>query len=410
MKSYNNNIKKNKRISQLLIETFNTNKKQDAKLDGPIKNSELYKKNIISSKERIIFFYKMKYSLKKKISSIYLDTSTNYNKMIINNILANRISVIKEKYTEMLNEIETNDLLIKYIPKKNVHFYLKYLVVVYDKFYIPFPNYFKDIYIYYFMSQYLLKKQKIINETRENNKYIYIQKKIQNLFSNQKEAKILSSHLSNSDSDYENFGKLKYMKGHDINAENSQKSWDKLQDLLDKFKEDENRKKLRIYIRARSKSIKNIDTLFINYSELKKPKKIKWKELYEIQNKKMTRNKKRKGTEVKVNRNKVVIEKVVEKCKNKRLLKKRTIEERRKNLLDKKNEITEIKRILTLNDVEKNNKILDVVKRGFLFINDNDNDKNRNKKKTNLINSYNKNDTEEDKIETNKDKDKDKYK
>ena len=409
MKSNNNNTKKNRRISQILIETFDSNKKKDRKKDGiqeTIKNSDLYKKNIISSKERIIFFYKMKYSLKKKISSIYLDTSTNYNKMIINNILTNRISVIKEKYTEMLNEIESNDLLIKYIPKKNVHFYLKYLVVVYDKFYIPYPNYFKDIYIYSFMSQYLLKKQKILDETKENNKYIYIQQKIQKLFSNNpKETKILSSHLSSSDSENENFGKSKYIKGHDIDAENSQKSLDKLQDLLGKFNEDENKKHLRIYIRARSKSIKNIDTLFINYFKLNKPKKIKWKELYEIQNKKIMRNKKRKGTEVKINRNKVVIEKVVEKYKNKKILnKKTTIEERRKTLIDKKNEITEIKRILTQNDVGKNNKILDVVKRGFLFINDNE--KNKNNNKTNLlIRSYNKNDIkcEEDKIDTNKD-------
>jgi hypothetical protein len=65
--------------------------------------------------------------------------------------------------------------------------------------------------------------------------------------------------------------------------------------------------------------------------------------------------------------------------------------------------MNEIRRILSINDVGKNNKILDVVKRGFIFLNENDND-NVNKTKLS-ISSYNKKNIkkfEENMIETNK--------
>ena len=98
--------------------------------------------------------------------------------MIINNILSNNISRIKEKYIEMLNEIESNDLLVKYLSKKDLFYFLNYLVVVYDKFYIQYPNYLKDPKIYNFMSKYLLKKQKMLDINKENNKILLIKKKL----------------------------------------------------------------------------------------------------------------------------------------------------------------------------------------------------------------------------------------
>ena len=157
---------KKKRFSEILFNAFEANRIKKDKLnqvEGPIKNSEFYKKNIFTKRARIIFFFKLKYSLQKKISAKYFDSTRNYNRMIINNILSNEISLIKERYTEMLYEIEMNDLLMKYIPRKDVYIFLKYLVVVYDKFNIIYPNYIKDIKVYNFMSNYIIRKLMILS-------------------------------------------------------------------------------------------------------------------------------------------------------------------------------------------------------------------------------------------------------
>ena len=134
-----------KRFSEILYNEFDKNtilrNLKIEQINEQLKNSEFYKQKLSTRKKRIVFFYKTKYLLKKRISSLYLDSANNYNKMIINNILSNKISNIKQKYTEMLFDIEINDLFVKYIPKKDIYYFLKYLVVVYDKFYILYPNY-----------------------------------------------------------------------------------------------------------------------------------------------------------------------------------------------------------------------------------------------------------------------------
>lgn len=401
-----------RRFSQILFNAFESNRKKknlaNNGVNEQIKNSEFYKQNIFSIRASIIFFFKTKYLLMKKISANYLDSMNNYNKMIINNILSNNISRIKEKYTEMLYNIESNDIVTKYIPKKDIYYFLKYLVVLYDKFYIPYPNYIRDFNVYFFMTKYLLKKQHNIDATKEKNKNLYIEEKINKLFSKypQRETKLLSSSLSSSDSE-KNFSKLKQMRGQgfSIDMGNSLDSLYKLKSLVNKVdKNFEIPKISNIYMIKPSKSFKNIDTFLINYSEMKKPKKVKWTELYEINSRKLLRNKKRKGTEFKLDRKKVSIEKVIEidKVKKKIFKKKKTKEEIRQSIINKRNEIKEIKKILLEKDVSQNNKILDVVKRGFAFINENNPENSINKNL--LINSYLKKDIKlyEDREEANK--------
>ena len=408
MKSNLKNTNKNRRFSQILFSPSRNIKNQKESTDEPIKNTDLYKKNTSSNRARIVFFYKMKYLLKKRIYSPYFDTATNYNKMIINNILSNGVSSIKERYTEMLNEIETNDLVCKFVLIEDVYYFLKYLVVVYDKFHKQYPNYLKDINVYYFMSQYLIKKQKNYDYTKENNKYIYITEKIKKLFSQRSpiETKLITANLSHSDSEEENYHRFKQLQGQgfDIDLENSEDSINKLESLVGKIDKNlANPQNLPIYVRSRSKSLKNIDTFLIKYSNFEKPKKVKWSMLYGISPKKFLRSKKKKGTEIKHDRKKVFIETVIEKTKvKKKLFKKIKKEELRKSLLKKRNEINEIRKIILENDVGKNNTLLDVVKRGFVF---NDNE-NKVSNKNLLISSYKKKDIkfDDNKLQTKNEK------
>ena len=407
MKSILKDSKKHRRFSQILFnpsDKIETQKKLHESIDESIKNSELYKQNLSTIKARIVFFYRMKYFLKKRICSPYLETATNYNKMIINNILSNKISTTKERYTEMLNEIESSDLICKYILRKDVYYFLKYLIVVYDKFHRQYPNYLKDINVYFFMSHYLLKKQKVYDLIKKNNNYVYIQKKIRRLLSHKfRDIKLITSNLSHDDTEEENYTKFKQMQGQgfDIDIENSQDSINKLESLVEKLDQNlENPKKSEIYLRVRSKSLRNIDTFLIKNTKLKKPKKVKWSELYDITTKRIMRHQKKRVTEVKFNRKKVFIEKVVEKAKkNKKINKKMTKEELKQNLIKKRNEINEIRKLILENDVGKHNTILDVVKRGFVF---NDNDKKMNHRNL-LISSYKKKNIkfDENKIENN---------
>ena len=134
-------------------------------------------------KETIKLFYKTKIYFKKRIFSKYLDSETNYHIMIINNILSNKMSSIKEKYTEMLIEIDTIELISRFVLKRDVYYFLKYLVVVYDKFHIQYPNYLKNKKVYYFMSKYIYIKQKFIDRLNESNKQVYMKTNMKKFFS-----------------------------------------------------------------------------------------------------------------------------------------------------------------------------------------------------------------------------------
>ena len=97
-----------------------------------------------------------------------------------------------------------------------------------------------------------------------------------------------------------------------MDMDNSQDSLNKLQLLVGKINnKNETVKVNKIFVRARSKSIKNIDTLILKYSNSPKTKQIRRVSLYDLNAKKIMRHKKRKGTEIKFNRKKVFIDKVI---------------------------------------------------------------------------------------------------
>ena len=392
-------VKSNKNLNIHTDDEINyRGKSSKKKLDKVLKNSELYKKNLELNKESIKYFFNMKIYLMEKIYCKYSDCKRNYNIMIINNILSNRVSKIKIKYTEMLNEIETAEIISKYITKKEIYYFLKYLLVVLDKFSIQYPNYLKDEGVYNFMSKYLYKKQQFIDRASENNKKNYIQSNIKKLFHEQNfnESRIFNSKMSQSDySEEENLKKKIKTKGYNNDVENSQESYDNIEKLVEKMdKKRDKMDNLRIFVRRRSKTIKTDEIFLFKIPKNEKSKKIKLTSLYEINNKKVMRSKKRKKTEIKLDRKMVTFETAIdEHDKNKTKKTKKS----KKNIIEKKNEIKEIKRLFLLNDIGKNNKVLDVLKRGFFFIDEKDikkynkNEKLKsNKNKNNIIEDINK--------------------
>jgi hypothetical protein len=130
-------------------------------------------------------------------------------------------------------------LLSQYILKTDVYYFLKYLLVVYDKFHIQFPNYLKDINVYNFMNKYLLVKQKFIDRASKSNYQTYIEENIKNLFSRHpsQDSKFFQSKIAHDSSDEENHLKKKQIRdqGFDVDDEDSQDSFEKLENLVTKM-------------------------------------------------------------------------------------------------------------------------------------------------------------------------------
>jgi len=361
------NFKTDEDINYKKYKSENKNKKISKKEIN--KNSEKYKRNSLLKKENLKFIFKMKNFVTKKINYYYND-KFNYYKLIINAILSNNNSKIKHDYVEMLYEIESKDLISKYILKRDVYYFLKYLLVVYDKFHIQFPNYLKDINVYNFMSKYLLVKQKYIDRTSKNNYQTYIEENIKKLFSQHpsQDSKFFQSKISHDSSDKENHLKKKQIRGQgfDVDDEDSQDSLDKLQDLVTKMNTiPENNDSEKIFRRARSKSIKDTNSVLVKYFNIDKDKLINWNSLNKVNRKNPIRRKGRETTEIVWNRNKVNFEKINLNKDNKKKIKKKSKNKSKKN---KNNDINEIKKFFLINDFGKNNKVLDIMKKGFLFI------------------------------------------
>ena len=337
------------------------------------KNSQKHKRNSLLQKENLKFIYKMKNYVTTKINNYYND-KCNYNKLIINNILSNNNSKIRKDYIEMLYEIESKDLLSKYILKRDVYYFLKYLLVVYDKFHVQFPNYLKDINVYNFMNDYLLVKQKFIDRASKSNYQTYIEENIKKLYSRHpsQDSKFFQSKISHDTSDEENHMKKKQIRGQgfDLDDEDSQDSLEKLENLVTKMntipiKENSDT----IFQRARSKSIKNTNSFLVKYFKIEKDKLVNWNSLYKKKDKNPMRGKIKRKTEIAWNRDKVNLEKINVKKENKKIKKKSK---------NKKKEIKEIKKLFLLNDFGKKNKVLMVKKKGFLFITERNRNNNKN--------------------------------
>ena len=385
-----NSLENNKKINFKTDEDINYKKYKSENKNKKItekeikKNSEIHKRNSLLKKENLKFKYKMEYFVAKKLNYYYND-KCNYFKLIINSILSNNNSKIKQNYIEMLYEIETKDLLSQYILKTDVYYFLKYLLVVYDKFRIQFPTYLKDINVYNFMNKYLLVKQKFIDRASKSNYQTYIEENIKNLFSRHpsQDSKFFQSKISHDISEEENHVKKKRIRdqGFDVDDEDSQDSLEKLENLVTKMNIIPKKKDSEIiFKRARSKSIKNTSSFLAKYFNIEKDKLVNRNYLYKMNRKNPMRSNIKTMTANISNRHKVNFEKIIVNKESKKKIKKKS---KNKNIKAKKNEIKEIKKFFLLNDFGKNNKLFNFKKKGILFITEgkrNNNKKNLNSK------------------------------
>ena len=167
-----------KRISKLYGNVFTKTKSN--KILTPRK-FPTKKNSIISIQEilRITALQKERENEKKRQNILYkninqysINNSSNYYKMIINNLLSDKPNKLKSHFTEVLNVIETKDLLTNYFLKKESRIKLKYLTNLFAQNIRIYPNYIKNEKIYNIMSNYLIEKEKLILRIEKNKKHI----------------------------------------------------------------------------------------------------------------------------------------------------------------------------------------------------------------------------------------------
>ena len=183
------------------------------KNNNPITYNKINNRKFAQNTEA--FLNPIKKNLLKKINSLYNDSSTLYNIMIINNILSKKFSTIKQKYLEKLNEFESRDFL-KIYTFNEIRYFLKYLSVCYDKFHIHFPNYCKDHSIYDIMMSYLSEKQKLIEEIKEDNRQILLYQLRNNEKKTTKNKEVVSKILDSKAIDDINSEEENYYKRNKI--------------------------------------------------------------------------------------------------------------------------------------------------------------------------------------------------
>ena len=125
-----------------------------------------YKKEKENEKKRQYILYKIMHNYAEGLPS-------NYNLMFITNILSNKSNSIKSKFIELLNIIESKELLNNYYLIGESKIKLAYLTKLFSNNIRIYPNYIKNIETYHIMSKYLIEKERLI-ERIENNKRINI--------------------------------------------------------------------------------------------------------------------------------------------------------------------------------------------------------------------------------------------
>ena len=162
---YNNAIKaKSKEIT--IKRKFSGSDKHLPFID--ILRHKIYEKERQNERKRQYILSKIKHNYSKKVPN-------NYYIMVISNLLSNKPNKLKAKYTELLNEIETKELLPNYFLLKESKIKLSYLTKLFAHNIIIFPNYLLNDKIYNIMSDYLIEKEKLIMRI-ENNSRINILK------------------------------------------------------------------------------------------------------------------------------------------------------------------------------------------------------------------------------------------
>lgn len=128
---------------------------------------------------------KRQYLLNKIMHNYAKEVPSNYYIMVISNILSNKLNKIKSHFTELLNLIETKELLSNYFLKKESHIKLTYLTKLFAKNIRIFPNYIKNEEIYNIMTNYLIEKEKLILRIERNKRVDLLKIKLLNYKNNE---------------------------------------------------------------------------------------------------------------------------------------------------------------------------------------------------------------------------------
>ena len=196
-----------------------------------------YKKEKENEKRRQYILNRIRHNYAQGIAA-------NYNIMFITNILSNKSNSIKSRFIELLNIIETKELLNNYYLRGESKIKLAYLTKLFSKNIRIYPNYIKNIEIYPIMSKNLIEKEKLIQRI-ENNKRINVLKlKLLKFINNDKykdkdksEIKFNKKDISLTDSENIDLEEnLNYLNDDDSFSNSFRKkndSFNKIQNLID---------------------------------------------------------------------------------------------------------------------------------------------------------------------------------
>ena len=129
------------------------------------------KKTINLLGHEVVPFDKNKiYALIGQNLSKYANSTIVYYRQIINNIFSKK-STLHCYYNEMLLEIEDEELLNKFYPRKKSVDKLKFIGIIFRNFLKYYPSYIgNDFKIYFLMNKLLIEKQQLINKIDDNMK------------------------------------------------------------------------------------------------------------------------------------------------------------------------------------------------------------------------------------------------
>ena len=187
-----------------------------------------YQKEKENEKKRQKILYKNINKYAKKLLS-------NYYIMIISNILSDKPNKLKSQFIEVLNVIESKELLTNYYFRKESKIKLAYLTKLFAKNTRIYPNYIKNEKIYNIMSNYLIEKEKLIIRIENNRKNILNIESLKYLNKNKNNKREMIKEEIDSFSDSENINL-----GDNLNNLNDSKSYSSLDNKSDSINKVQN--------------------------------------------------------------------------------------------------------------------------------------------------------------------------
>ena len=246
----------------------------------------------------------------KKYSENILD---DYYIMIINNIISHNPNNIKSKFTEILNVIESKEILENYFYIKESYIKLVYLTKIIDKNTRFFPNYLKDSTIYLIMMKYLLEKEKLIIKTEKNKKKRDLKIQLKKCLQKNKKVFETTSKFIESFTESENINledNLQNLNNNSFSYNSKNSSINKVENLINDISiiiNNFNKNKIKInknIIKDSKKIKKNLKKLKSTKKENKNSKKLKEKKYRYIKSNTITKisslNEKKKKSKLKL--------------------------------------------------------------------------------------------------------------